>query len=89
MGCPEPSRAPRSPHTLHPHLPRRSAPLPQNQGLWHLPLTDTDPWASQSPARSRPRLPGAWETKGSRNQTIFPLNLISSFSSTPPQLEVE
>lgn len=39
-----------------PHLPQRSALLPQNQGLWHLPLTDTDPWASPSPARSRPPL---------------------------------
>lgn len=45
--------------------------------------------ASQPPARRQPHLPGAWETKGSRNQTIFPLNLISSFSLTPPQLEVE
>lgn len=32
---------------------------------------------------------GPREQRGRRNQTIFPLNLISSFSSTPPQLEVE
>lgn len=55
-------------------------------GTCHRPAS---PAGLPAPAWSQPRLPGAWETKGSRNQTIFPLNLISSFSSTPPQLEVE
>lgn len=83
MGCPEPSRAPRSPHTLHPHLPRRSAPLPQNQGLWHLPLTDTDPWASQSPARSRPPLARGLGNKGLKKSDNFSpqLDLIFFFDA--------
>lgn len=64
-------------------------PSPEPGGFWHSPLAGPVQQASQPPARSQPCLPGAWETKGSRNQTIFPLNLISSFSLTPPQLEVE
>jgi len=49
-------------------------------------------WASSIPkhragtAQHR-RLPGPQQQKGWRNQPIFPLNLISSFPPTPPQLE--
>lgn len=72
-----------SPWTPCSPLLQRSAPLSRIGGL--LAVQE----ASHSPAHGQLRLPGAWETKGSRNQTIFPLNLISSFSLTPPQLEVE
>lgn len=71
------------PDSLHPTSCRDHHPSPETGGRWHSPA------GLPAPSPSQPRLPGAWETKGSRNQTIFPLNLISSLPSTPPQLEVE
>lgn len=71
------------------HLLQKSVPLSRTRGwlalaaCWHCPA------GLPAASPSQPSLPGTQETKGSRNQTIFPLNLISSFSSTPPQLEVE
>lgn len=73
----------RTPTPCTPPPAEITTPLQKRGGRWHSPA------GLPAPSPSQPRLPGAWETKGSRNQTIFPLNLISSLPSTPPQLEVE
>lgn len=83
MGCPEPSCAPRSPDTLHPTSRRDLHPFPRTSGLWHLPLTGTDPRASQPPARSQYPLARGLGNKGLKKSDNFSpqLDLIFFFDA--------
>lgn len=64
--------------------PRSASRIPKR-----IPLPGAHPPSqSAGPARhSTGAYRGPWEQRGWQNQPIFPLNLISSFPPTPPQLE--